>query len=340
MVLRRLFRSPRLIVLIATIGVAQLVIVARLVLPKPGTAPGDRVLAGGARLFPVPFHFAPVEFGRVVLQPQHFLVLIAGPLLALALFAFLRWSAYGIALRAAAENAPRARLLGIPVRRVSTLAWVLAAVLSGAAAILLAPVIGFSSTEAVGLPLLMRGLAAATITGMTSVGAAFGAGLAIGVADQLVYFWLGRAGLTDVVLLVVIVIALLWRRQEFRRTTLAEESSWDAVEPVRPLAPEIAAHPRWRTTVCGRPRWGGDDRRRAAVRDEVGAHVLRGVGGTGRRRRAFGHRAHRLGRAAVDRPMGTGGRGRRAGFEAGRRLRRAVLDRARAGRVCWAVSSP
>src|SRR4051794_9938809 len=34
-VLRRLFGSPRLIMLIATIGIAQLVIVARLVLPKP-----------------------------------------------------------------------------------------------------------------------------------------------------------------------------------------------------------------------------------------------------------------------------------------------------------------
>jgi ABC-type branched-subunit amino acid transport system permease subunit len=248
-VLRRLFRSPRLIVLIATIGVAQLVIVARLILPKPGTANGHRILAGGANLFPVPIHFKPVVFGRVVLLPQHFMVLFAGPVLALALFAFLRWSAYGVALRAAAENSQRARLLGIPVRRVSTMAWVLAALLSAAGGILLAPVIGFSSTEAVGLPLLMRGLAAATITGMDSVGAAFGAGLALGVIDQLVFFWTGRSGLTDVVLLVVIVVALLWRRSAFKRTSDAEESSWDAIEPVRSLPPEIATHPRWRATV-------------------------------------------------------------------------------------------
>lgn len=248
-VLRRLFHSPRLIVLIATIGVAQIVIVARLLIPKPTTARGTRVLAGGATLFPVPFHFKPVVFGRIVLLPQHVLVLVAGPILAVALFALLRWSAYGVALRAAAENAPRARLLGIPVRRVSTLAWVLAGLLSAGGAILLAPVVGFSSTEAVGLPLLMRGLAAATITGMDSVGAAFGAGLALGVVDQLVFFWTGRAGLTDVVLLVVIIVALLSRRQAFRRTTSAEESSWDAVEPVRPLPPEVTNHPRWRAAV-------------------------------------------------------------------------------------------
>ena len=248
-ILRRLFTSPRLIVLIATIGVAQVVIVARLLLPKPGTATGERMLTGGGQLFPVPFHFDPIVFGRVVLLPQHILVLVAGPVLAIALFAFLRWSAYGIALRAAAENAPRARLLGIPVRRVSTLAWVLAGLLSAGGAILLAPVIGFSSTEAVGLPLLMRGLAAATIVGMESVGSAFAVGLALGVVDQLVYFWTGRSGLTDAVLLAVIVVALLWRRQGYRRMTSAEESSWDAVEPVRPLPPDVAGHPRWRTAV-------------------------------------------------------------------------------------------
>src|SRR5687767_5822498 len=106
--LARLFKSPRLIVLIATIGIAQLVIVGRLVMPKAEGAGGASALAGGANLFPVPFDWAPVEFGRVVLLPQHFMAMIAGPILALALFVFLRRSAYGVALRAAAENGPRA----------------------------------------------------------------------------------------------------------------------------------------------------------------------------------------------------------------------------------------
>jgi branched-chain amino acid transport system permease protein len=247
--LSRLFSSPRLIVLIATIGIAQLVIVARLIMPKAQGAGGDAALAGGANIFPVPFHWAPVEFGRVVLLPQHFMALIAGPLLALGLFAFLRWSAYGVALRAAAENAPRARLLGIPVRRVSTLAWVLAAVLSGAASILLAPVIGFSATEAVGLPILMRGLAAATVARMESVSTAFGVGLALGVLDQLVFYYTGRSGLTDLVLFAVILGTLLYRGETKRRTVAAEESSWEVADPVRPLPPDIAAHPRWRAVT-------------------------------------------------------------------------------------------
>ena len=245
-IISRLFASPRLIVLIATIGIAQLVAVTRLVLPKPKAGDGEAILAGGANIFPVPFASPVVEFGRVVFLPQHLLVLVVGPILALALFAFLRYSAYGIALRAAAENAPRARLLGIPVRRVSTIAWVAAALLSGAGSILLAPIIGFSATEAVGLPLLMRGLAAATVARMSSVGTAFGVGLALGVADQLVFFWSGRSGLTDVVLFVVILAVLLGRGEQQRRTVASEESSWQIAEPVRPLPREVADHPRWR----------------------------------------------------------------------------------------------
>ena len=244
-IIARLWRSPRLLVLIATLGVAQLIIVLRLIIPKPGVGDGEVLLAAGGNVFPVPISGPTIEWDRVILLPAHFMALVAGPLLVLGLAAFLRWSPYGVALRAAAENAPRARLLGIPVRRVSTIAWVISAVFAGAAAVLLAPVIGFSATEAVGLPILMRGLAAATIARMESVARAFGVGLALGVADQLVYFWTGRSGLTDLVLLAGIVVVLLGRRASSRRTLASEESSWDVAEPIRPLPEAISTHPRW-----------------------------------------------------------------------------------------------
>jgi branched-subunit amino acid ABC-type transport system permease component len=248
-IMRRLFRSPRLIVLIATIGVAQLVIVVRLILPKPSAAFGEDFVAGGAQIFPLPFQFDPFEFGRVVIGPAHVLALVAGPLLAVVAFLFLRYSAYGIALRAAAQNMPRARLLGIPVLRVSTIAWVFAGVLAGVGGILLAPIIGYSPGEAVGLPLLMRGLAAAMVARMESVGIAFGVGLGLGALDQLIFFWTGRSGLTDLVLLGVILVVLLARRTAIRRTTDVEESSWEAAEAVRALPLEVRSHARWRTLV-------------------------------------------------------------------------------------------
>ena len=248
-ILRRLFRSPRLIVLIATIGIGQIIIVLRLILPKPSAGNGKDLLAGGAGIFPLPFHFTPVEFGRVVIGPAHVLALIVGPLLAIAAFVFLRYSSYGIALRASAQNMPRARLLGIPVLRVSTIAWVVAAMFAGVAGILLAPIIGYSPGEAVGLPLLMRGLAAAMVARMESVGIAFGVGLGLGALDQLIFFWTGRSGLTDLVLFGVILVTLLTRRRTGSRDT--EESSWEVAEPVRTLPLEVKAHANWRTAVYG-----------------------------------------------------------------------------------------
>ena len=250
-IMRRLFKSPRLILLIATIGVAQLIIVFRLLLPKPA-APGggdEDALFGGGNVFPLPFTMESIRFGRVVLGPGHFIALIVGPLVAAAVVLFLRYSSYGIALRASAQNISRARLLGIPVTRVSTLAWVIAGVTSAIASILLAPIIGFSSTEAVGLPILMRGLAAAMVARLESVGIAFGVGLALGVLDQLVFYWTGQSGLTDLVLFVVILLTLLSRRGVIRRTVSSEESSWEVAEPIRSLPAEISTHTSWRTIV-------------------------------------------------------------------------------------------
>ncbi len=239
-VIRRLEKAPRLIVLIATLGVAQLVIVARLVIPKPNNA-----LITGANVFPVPIDNPVVEFGRVVLRPQHFIALVVGPLVALAVVLLLRRTTYGIALRAAAQNSSRALLAGIPVRRVSTIAWIAAGVLSGIASMLLAPVVGYSSSEAVGLPLLMRGLAGATIAGFDNLGVAFGAGLAIGVADQLIFLSTGRAGITDLVVFAVVLIVLYTRRERYKRTSANEESNWDTGDVSRPLPLAILQHPRW-----------------------------------------------------------------------------------------------
>ena len=248
-VMSRFERSPRVIALLVTIGVAQILIAVRLALPKPKVEGDTPTLFGGAGSFPVPFHSGQFTFGRVVLGPAHLMVLVVGPLLALGVAWFLRSSIYGLSIRAAAENAPRARLAGIPVARVSTLAWVISALLAGVAAILLAPIVGFTSSEAVGLPLLMHGLAAATIARFESVAEAFGWGLVIGVVNQLALFYSGSSGVTEALVLAGVLVALLLRPSTRRRTTASEESSWAFAEAVRPLPREIAQHPRWRFVV-------------------------------------------------------------------------------------------
>jgi branched-subunit amino acid ABC-type transport system permease component len=111
-VIRRLFKSPRLMLLVATLGIAQLFLFMTFFV-------NDQIeVANRLTGFPQPFD-ASVELGPLVLHAGELLILIVVPLLVIAFGAFFRYTAFGIAVRASAENADSARLVGIPTKRVS-----------------------------------------------------------------------------------------------------------------------------------------------------------------------------------------------------------------------------
>ena len=68
--------------------------------------------------------------------------MIVVPFVILGLAYFLLRTDAGVAVRAAAENADRALLLGIPVRRLATIVWALAGGLSALTFVLKAPFSG------------------------------------------------------------------------------------------------------------------------------------------------------------------------------------------------------
>jgi branched-chain amino acid transport system permease protein len=144
-------------------------------------------------------------------------------------------------VQAAAENGDRARLLGISVRKVSVIVWVIAGTLSGITAVLQAPIVGFSFGQASGPAILLRALAPAMLAGMTSLPGTVVAALALGVVEQGVVWNTGESGSADLVLLIVIVGALLLRRQRAARTTEGEERTFAAQTLVRPIPRELAA---------------------------------------------------------------------------------------------------
>jgi ABC-type branched-subunit amino acid transport system ATPase component/ABC-type branched-subunit amino acid transport system permease subunit len=206
LVVRRLFRAPRLVLLVATIGVAQLLFVCQLLLPgvekaAPYPSPLDRNL----------------EIGGVLLGSPHFMVLALVPATVAGLSVFLGRTPYGIAIRAAAENPDRAELAGISTKRISTVVWVLAAVLAVLTAILVNPLRG----SVVGLPavalgpsLLLRALAAALVGRMTSLPKALAGGVAVGIGEAVIFSNSGSPGIVDAVLFVVILGLVLLQRHE------------------------------------------------------------------------------------------------------------------------------
>jgi branched-chain amino acid transport system permease protein len=161
-IIRRFRKAPRLILAVATIGVAQILAGISLIIPL--------LWERGPKAHPFVTPFKASFYVRPELFfGDHIMVLIVVPVVLVAIGGFLRFTDYGIGIRAAAENSDRAHLLGIPVLRLSTLVWAMAAVLSAMTAILHVPLVGFSSftsVSAAGNALLLRTLAAAVVARM------------------------------------------------------------------------------------------------------------------------------------------------------------------------------
>lgn len=236
--IRRLFTAPRLIVTVATIGLAQVFGAFENGINALWTRQGTPVIPRIEVPLDIEFQIGQVFFGA-----EHLIVVIVFPLVLVGLAAFFRFSDFGAAVQAAAENADRARLLGISVRRISTTVWVFAGLLAGLTAVLQAPIVSFTFGSAAGPSLLLRALAPAMIAGMSSIGVTVVAALALGVLEQAIVYNVNAAGPVEMVLFVVILVALLAQRQRRGRTTEGEESSFAAASKIRPFPRELARIP-------------------------------------------------------------------------------------------------
>lgn len=250
-VIRRFSRAPRLILTVATIGVAQIFGFIEL-LPNLINADVDREQF--RTTFASPFSFS-FEFGHVRFTADHLIVLVVTPAVLLGLALFFRFTRYGVAARASAENSERARLLGIKVKRVSLVVWGIAGVLSALTAILRAPILGFQLGALAGQGLLLRALAAAVIGRMESLPITIGAAIFLTMGEQAIFWSFGRSGPATGFLLTAIVVALLLQRKRASRVDPAS-SSWKAVAEVRPVPRELRRLPevravRWGTAAAG-----------------------------------------------------------------------------------------
>jgi ABC-type branched-subunit amino acid transport system ATPase component/ABC-type branched-subunit amino acid transport system permease subunit len=242
----RFFTAPRLIVMVVTIGLAQLF--GGIQLLVPGWLHGPAIVGGfstglsssSIRIFPDSFN------------GNDLLIVIAVPVVLIALGWFLLRTDAGVAVRSVADNSDRARLLGIPVRRLSTLVWVIAGVIAALTTVLSAPSNGLTISAGAGPTLILPALAAAIIAGMESLPLAFGAGVALGITSGLFQFNLPRYGSAtgDVVNLVAILLGLLLLQKKRSRADDAEET-FSATGILKPIPDVLRRLPE---VVAG--RWG------------------------------------------------------------------------------------
>ena len=228
-VVRRLRKAPLLMSIVATLGVAQFVLLF--------TVAFDPQAGVGAR-FPSPPGLPEFDFGALRVTRAHSAMLMFGPLVVVGLGLFLRRTRYGLALRCASSNQEAARMAGIFASRMSSMAWAIAGMVSAMTAILVLPTRGLSSADSFGPSLLLRALAGAVVARMTSLPIALGAGIALGVIESLLTYNYPNGGFVELTLFVVIVGALLVQRGLGGREE--EKGSWAAVQAWRPLPEAIA----------------------------------------------------------------------------------------------------
>ena len=224
-VVRRFFTAPRLVLSVATIGIAELLAAGALLLPRAFDLTGDPI--------PAPFD-ASITIDPITFGGADVMALVAIPLVFVALAAFFRRTDLGIAIRAGAERADRAATLGIPVRRLETVVWVLATVLAFLAVYLRAGIVGLPLGVVLGPAILLRALAAAVIGGMERLMTIAFAAIVLGIVEQAVVWHWREPAYVDPVLFVVVLVALLVTRRP-RRTRASDASTWRAAREVRPI---------------------------------------------------------------------------------------------------------
>jgi ABC-type branched-subunit amino acid transport system ATPase component/ABC-type branched-subunit amino acid transport system permease subunit len=242
-VIRRFSHSPRLLVTVATIGLSQVLVAAAMLLPRLW----DLDLVAG-KIAP-PFD-ATRQIGAITFDANDLLGLVVTPILIVAVTVFLRRSDAGTAIRASADSADRAALLGVPVARLQTLVWSLAGALAFAAVFLRSGILDLPTTTALGFGVLLRALVALLLGRLTDLPAVTSAAIALGVLE-LGIGWDHSVTLIDPVLGLVVLVALVVRRREVGRIDLADAAAWRAADEVRPVPAALAAIPAARLARGG-----------------------------------------------------------------------------------------
>ena len=203
---RKLRRAPRLVTLVASIAVAQGTLGVVTLLFNRNAEQAEQI-----RIIPTVIR-ANVVVGNLGITGGDMQVFVLVPLVAAGLAIFFRFSRFGVAVRAAAENGESARLLGISVDRVAVFTWVAGSMLAGLAGILLSAQQGGLNTTTLSVGFLVRALAAALIGGLTSLPGALAGGLIVGIAEAVMGgYFPSIIGLPETVFFLAVIMVLVFR---------------------------------------------------------------------------------------------------------------------------------
>jgi len=147
-------------------------------------------------------------WGPVIVSYERLMILGVASAVGLALWAFIRFSSLGKAIRAASQNPEAAQTLGIDIRRIYTVTFGIGAGLAGLAGALLISI--YPAYPTVGFEPVIKSLACVILGGLGNVPGAILAALLLGIIEGYSAFFMS-AGWQNVITAGLVVIILIVR---------------------------------------------------------------------------------------------------------------------------------
>jgi branched-chain amino acid transport system permease protein len=195
--LRPLRGVPGTAAMITTIGVSYILFNVVLL-----------IVGAGSENFPNPLPPVRWRFGEVTVELKQLLIWGIALALMAALHLFVRRTRLGKAMRATAQDAEAARMMGVDVDRVVMIAFFLGSALAGAAALIFGLYYNYTSFI-IGYTAGLRAFTAAVLGGIGSIPGAMLGGILIGLIETL-GGQLIAVRWTDVIIFSILVLVLVF----------------------------------------------------------------------------------------------------------------------------------
>ena len=154
-----------------------------------------------------------ISLGELRFPLQHLMVIAITAMVVAAMFAFLKWSKLGTALRATSQDRNAAMVVGIPVEKLDIASFALGTALAALGGALVGPL--FLIFPQMGDAPMVKGLAGILLGGMGSVPGAVIGGLIIGIAESVSTLFLPTDYRDSIAFAVMVMILLVRPRGLF-----------------------------------------------------------------------------------------------------------------------------
>ncbi len=149
-----------------------------------------------------------VDIGPISITLERLTILLVAVLVVIVLWAFIKYTRTGKAIRATGQDPDAAQTLGIDVNRVYTYTFGIGAALAGIAGGLLISI--FPAYPTVGFQPVIKSIAVVILGGLGNVPGAIAAGLLLGVIEAYSLFFFA-AGWQNVITAILVVLVLMVR---------------------------------------------------------------------------------------------------------------------------------